>query len=306
MRILLFGKNGQLGRELESILASEGELLALSRDGDEKFCGNLLKPESIRKTILAFKPDVIFNAAAFTHVDLAETETEAAFAVNAKAPAVMAEASKAIEALLVHFSTDYVFDGTSAEPYQEDNTPNPINVYGLSKLEGEKAIRQTNCDHLIIRTGWVYSAHGTNFIKTILRLAQTKETLRVVDDQWGTPTSAAMLARISTKLALSAVYEHTSIKETYHVVPGGITNRFVFAQWIIESAHKMGAKNRLKLEEISPVKSKDYPLAASRPLHAALSNNKLKKILAETEIHHWKVEAEKVMRVLIKKLPNQK
>lgn len=256
MRILLTGSNGQVGWELQRTLAPLGEISALGRvELDLRDAGR------IRDAVRTVKPDVIVNAAAYTAVDKAEAEREPAFAVNAIAPGILAEEAKRAGAVLVHYSTDYVFDGTKGAPYVEEDVPNPINVYGASKLAGERAIAATGCRHLILRTSWVYGPRGSNFFLTMLRVARERRELRVVDDQIGAPTSSAAIA-----LATAQVLRPAALG-TYHLSAAGQVSWCGFARAILARA---GIAT-----PVSAIHTEDYPTAARRPRNSLLDNARL-------------------------------
>jgi dTDP-4-dehydrorhamnose reductase len=256
LKVLLLGKTGQVGRELTRTLVPAGELTALDRTQID-----LASPESIRAAVATAHPEVIVNAAAYTAVDRAESEESAAFAVNRDGPAVLAEEAAKHGALLVHFSTDYVFDGEKADPYAEDDTPRPLNVYGASKLAGERAIAAAGCRHLILRTSWVYGPHGSNFMRTILRAARERPELRVVDDQLGAPTSSLAIAR-----ATAQVLSHGG-EGLYHMSAAGKTSWCGFARAILARAG-LGTP-------VVPIRSEEYPAAARRPRNSLLDNSRL-------------------------------
>ncbi|HEX3371497.1 MAG TPA: dTDP-4-dehydrorhamnose reductase, partial [Candidatus Acidoferrales bacterium] len=238
--ILLIGNNGQVGRELNRMLPQLGEVKSVGREQLD-----LSNPEEIRSAIRAFRPQLIVNAAAYTAVDKAESEPELARAINAIAPAVMAEEAKTLGALLVHYSTDYVFDGTKTSPYAEDDPANPKNIYGKTKLEGELAIQASGASHLIFRTAWVYGTEGKNFLLTILRLATQREELKIVCDQTGAPTTSAEIARGTTKILSQMFAQGDQVSRVpdgngiFHMTAGGATTWFSFTQAILEHAHKM-------------------------------------------------------------------
>ena len=264
MKILLTGRNGQVGSELARALAPLGEVIAYDRTGLD-----LAVPDRIVAAMRLVKPDVVVNAAAYTAVDRAESERDAAHAVNAAAVAVLAEEARRAGALLVHYSTDYVFDGTKDAPYVEEDSTNPLNEYGRSKLAGENAIRSVGGPHLILRTGWVYAPRGKNFLLTILRLLHERNELRVVSDQIGTPTSASMLADLTVELLRS--HDKTSLGEAsgiYHVAPSGFTSWHGFAT-------EIARLERLDTVRIVPIASSEYPSAARRPLNSRLSTDKV-------------------------------
>jgi len=266
MKILLFGKDGQVGWELQRALACLGELHALGRPdadlGDE---------HRLRACVRAIEPDVIVNAAAWTAVDRAESEEEAAYAINARAPALLAEEAARMKSWLVHYSTDYVFDGRKDGAYTEDDLTNPLSAYGRSKAAGEEAIRASGARHLILRTGWVYG-RGANFARTMLRLAREREHLQVVADQFGAPTAADLLAD-ATALALHRL-DRDALSGTYHVVAGGRTSWHAYARHVVEEALAHGAPLRATLETILPIASADWPTPAARPANGTLDSSK--------------------------------
>jgi dTDP-4-dehydrorhamnose reductase len=271
MKILVTGCNGQVGFELGRTLLPLGEVFALSR---EQF--DLTNLESCRATIQEIKPDVIINAAAYTAVDKAETERKTAFLINEKAVAVLAEEAKKLNALLIHYSTDYIFDGTKDAPYNEGDETNPLNVYGESKLAGEKAIQQSGVDYLILRTTWVFASRGQNFVKSILRLAGEREELNIVADQIGAPTSARFIAETTAQILRQTQQERSSKtfkSEIYNLTNSGETSWHGFAEKIVELAkqQKIELKNRI----INPIPTSAYPTPAKRPLNSRLSTQKL-------------------------------
>ena len=274
MRILLLGANGQLGRELRQSLAPLGELVALDRHGNQGLCGDLGDAAGIANTLRELRPDLIVNAAAHTAVDRAESEPELAHAINAVAPGIMAEEAARLGSWLVHYSTDYVFDGTGNTPWRESDSPAPLNVYGRSKLAGERAIEASGCRHLILRTSWVYGRHGHNFIKTVLRLAAERDTLRIIDDQIGTPTSADLIAEVSAQ-AIAKARDNPDLGGLYHLVAGGDTSWYHYARRIVDEARARGMA--LTVEAIEPVATRDYPTPAARPLNSRLDTGKLRR-----------------------------
>ena len=223
MNILLLGKNGQLGWELQRSLAPLGRVTALDRHGADGLCGDLADLDGLAATVRAVEPQVIVNAAAYTAVDRAESEPDQAARINAQAPAVLARAAAASGALLVHYGTDYVFDGSGQTPWQEDDATGPLNAYGRTKRAGEQAIVQAGCAHLILRTSWVYAARGGNFAKTMLKLAQERDALKVIDDQIGAPTGADLLADVAAH-ALRQLAQQPALSGTYHVAAAGHTS----------------------------------------------------------------------------------
>ena len=220
MKILLLGKNGQVGWELQRALAPLGELVALDRQGGEGLCGDLADLDGLRQTIRSVSPNVLVNAAAYTAVDKAESEPERAELINAKASQVMAQEMLKLDGWLLHYSTDYVFNGGGVKPWKEDDLTGPLNHYGVTKLQGEKAIAQTGCKHLIFRTSWVYAARGANFAKTMLRLAAERDQLNVIADQFGAPTGAELIADV-TAHALRSAMNNPALAGVYHLAAAG-------------------------------------------------------------------------------------
>ncbi|MDQ2733498.1 MAG: dTDP-4-dehydrorhamnose reductase [Pseudomonadota bacterium] len=274
MKILLFGKNGQVGWELQRSLALLGEVVALDARSPAPLHADFRDPESLATIIRAVAPDVIINAAAYTAVDKAEAESELAFRINAEAPGVLAQAAAARSAWLVHYSTDYVFDGSGNAPWSEESVPKPLSVYGRSKLEGETLIRAAGCRHLIFRTSWVYAARGSNFAKTMLRLAAERAAISVIDDQVGTPTGAELLADL-TSLALRQVATRPELAGTYHAVASGETSWYGYAQHVIEFARRHGEPIRVAADAVRAIPTSSYPLPAQRPLNSRLDAGKL-------------------------------
>ncbi len=277
MRILLLGKNGQVGWELQRSLAPLGELISLDRHLLNGLQGDLSDPEALRATIRHLKPDVIVNAAAYNAVDKAESEKELAALINTQAVAVMADEALALNALLVHYSTDYVFSGEGDVPWKEDDPVAPLNQYGISKRAGEEAIVASGCSHLIFRTSWVYSVRGNNFAKTMLRLAREREALNVIFDQVGAPTGADLIADV-TAHAILKVRQSADLAGIYHLVAGGEVSWHGYASHVIEFARKIG--EQLKVTEVNPIESAAYPTPARRPLNSRLNTQKLRNNFA--------------------------
>jgi dTDP-4-dehydrorhamnose reductase len=298
VRILLTGKNGQVGAELATFLSRLGEVVALGRQQLD-----LAKPDDIRRAIREARPQIIINAAAYTAVDQAETDQAAARAINADAPAVIAEEAKKIGASIVHYSTDYVFDGTKRSPYDENDPPNPASVYGRTKLAGELAISESGAPHLIFRTAWVYATRGRNFLLTILRLASQREELRIVHDQIGAPTWCREIAR-----ATASVLEHLSqhgrdvstfpqVSGTYHMTAGGVASWCDFAQAILAEAskappslHWLGSAmsgRPLLARSVVPITTAEYPTPARRPAYSVLSNARLSRTFG-VQLPDWR------------------
>ena len=291
-KILLFGKNGQVGWELQRSLAPLGELIALHSTSTD-FCGDLNDFAGIQQTIRKIAPDIIVNAAAYTAVDKAESESKLAHRLNAQAPGVIAHEAKQLNAWLIHYSTDYVFNGHGDQPFVETDTTEPLNVYGKTKLEGEKNIQTSGCLHLIFRTSWVYSAYGNNFIKTILRLAQQRDKLTVVNDQIGSPTGAELIADI-TAFALLATKQKPEISGLYHLTASGNTSWYEFAKFILESAESANLPLKIKSKALQPIASSDFPSAAQRPFNSRLNSLKLAKTFDLT-LPAWQTGAKRAL-----------
>lgn len=277
MRILLLGKNGQVGWELQRSLAPLGEVLALDRHSTSH-CGDLSRPEQLAQTVLDFKPAFIVNAAAHTAVDKAESEPELAHCLNAQAPAALAKAAAQVGAWLVHYSTDYVFDGSGSHERQEGEGVGPLSVYGQTKHEGEKAIVASGCKYLIFRTSWVYGARGGNFAKTMLRLAQERDKLTVINDQHGAPTGADLIADV-TAHAMRRVLntQNISFSGVYHLVASGETTWHGYASHVITQARRIKADLPIKAVEVAPVPTSAFPTPAKRPLNSRLCTSKLQQ-----------------------------
>ena len=273
MKILLFGKNGQLGWELQRSLAPLGELVALDHDSRDGLCGDFTRPDGLADTVRRVAPQIVVNAAAYTAVDKAESAPELAQAINARAPAILAEEAARIGAWLVHYSTDYVFDGSGDKPRVETDPTGPLNVYGQTKLEGEHAVAK-NPLHLIFRTSWVYAARGENFAKTMLRLAQERDHLRVIADQIGAPTGAELLADV-TAHALRAAQSRPELAGLYHLAAGGETNWHTYAALVIDRARRAGRTVRIGPDGLEAIPTSAYPTAARRPLNSRLNTEKL-------------------------------
>ena len=273
MKILLLGKNGQVGWELQRSLAPLGEVIALDRSSRD-YCGDLSDLSGLAETIRHITPDVIVNAAAYTAVDKAESETELAQLINADAPAVLAQEAKRIGAWLIHYSTDYVFDGCGTVPWQETDATGPLGVYGATKLAGEQAIQNSGCQQLVFRTSWVYGARGNNFAKTMLRLAQERGSLTVINDQFGAPTGADLLADV-TAHAIRVAMLKPEMAGLYHLVAGGETTWHGFASFGIGFAQQHGHDLKSTVEKISPVATSAFPTPATRPGNSRLKTEKL-------------------------------
>ena len=275
MKILLLGCDGQVGWELQRSLQPLGEVVALdfqSRD----LAADFSKPDALAATVQAVKPDLIVNSAAHTAVDKAESEPELARRINADAPGVLARAAAASGAWLVHYSTDYVFDGSGDQPRGEDAPTGPLSVYGRTKLEGEEQIRASGCKHLILRTSWVYAARGGNFARTMLKLAGAKTELNVIDDQIGAPTGADLLADL-TALTVRAARAQPELAGTYHAVASGATSWHGYARLVIETARARGVPLALPSDALRPIPTSAYPTPAVRPLNSRLDTRKLRE-----------------------------
>lgn len=288
MSILLLGKNGQVGDALQNTLAPFGEVIALGRDQLD-----LVNLDQLSQMLYALSPRIIVNAAAYTAVDNAESESLLCYLINATVVDVLAQYAKAQNALLIHYSTDYVFDGNQTRPYLETDRTNPVNFYGQSKLAGEQIILESQCNALIFRTSWVVSAHGNNFIKTILRLAEMRDTLKVVNDQVGAPTSAAFIAEV-TALAIMSQRNKTIDSGLFHLTPSGSTNWYELALRVVERAKYRGFKTKLALDSIKAIPSSEYPLPAKRPSFSCLNTQKLGAAL-NLDFQNWAVGVDRIV-----------
>jgi dTDP-4-dehydrorhamnose reductase len=293
MKILLTGSNGQVGFELQKKLSALGEVIATDREELD-----LKDPDAIKKFIDQTKPDIIINPAAYTAVDKAESEPDLAFQINTLAPEVMASMAAELDIPLVHFSTDYVFDGLKKEAYVETDETNPQSIYGKTKCEGEEKIR-THEKHIILRTSWVFGVHGNNFLKTMLRLIQEKESLNIVADQWGAPASASMLSDVTSKI-VDTIFKNKNFNDygTYHVTSDGETNWQQYASLIAGELIKLNVNIKCGPDQIHPIVTSEYPTAAKRPLNSRLNCEKLKKTFV-LELPHWESEVKKVLREVI-------
>ncbi len=287
MKILLLGKNGQVGWELQRALQPLGEIIALdrTRDGAVGLCGDLGDIEELKKTVLEINPDVIVNAAAYTAVDDAEKNIELAELINSKAPRVLADLMAKSGGWLVHYSTDYVFDGSGSEPWRESDAAGPLNVYGQTKLSGEQAIQNSGCNYLIFRTSWVFASMGNNFAKTMIRLATERDSLGVIADQIGAPTGADLIADV-TAHALLASRSQPSVSGLYHLTASGQTSWHGYACFVIEQSRLMG--HNLSVKDINEVPSSEYRTPAQRPLNSRLECCKLRASFG-LDMPHWKI-----------------
>ena len=273
MKIVLFGKGGQVGWELQRALSPLGELVALDFDSTD-FSGDFTDPSGLAATLRQLRPDIIVNAAAHTAVDKAESEPGLARTINALAPGVLAQEAQALGAWLVHYSTDYVFDGSGVQAWKETDTPAPLSVYGRTKLEGEQLIQSSGCKYLIFRTSWVYAARGGNFAKTMLRLAQERERLTVIDDQVGAPTGAELLADV-TAHALRQVLLRPQDGGLYHLAAAGETSWNGYAKHVIDQAERAQPAIKIVAKEVLAVPSSAFVTAAVRPHNSRLDTSRL-------------------------------
>lgn len=292
MRILLTGGSGQLGFELRRSLALFGKLWAPGRDELD-----LARPERLAPAVLGFAPDLIVNAAAYTAVDRAEAEPALAEAVNAAAPAELASLAERLGATLLHFSTDYVFDGEGAGPYHEDAATRPLSVYGRSKRDGELAVMSDCSRHYVLRTSWVYGSVGGNFVKTMLRLAEQRDTLNVVHDQIGAPTAAMLIADVTALLVARLREGRVPPYGLYHLAAAGETSWHGFARAIVEEARRAGLDLKLRPAAIRAIPAADYPVVAERPANSRLDTHKLRAALG-IALPDWRYHLELVLQQL--------
>lgn len=296
MKILLFGKEGQVGWELQRSLSTVGDLVA-----SEQHELDFENPDDVRGWVRRHEPDIIVNAAAYTAVDQAESEPEKAHRINAEAVGVLAEEAHRLNAWLVHYSTDYVFDGEKNGPYEEGDLPNPLSVYGKTKLEGEAHIRDRHAKYMIFRTSWVFAARGKNFAKTMLRLAKERETLSVIADQHGAPTSAELIADVTALALHRAVHgSQPDLAGTYHLVARGETSWHGYAQYVVTVARERGIMLKTAPEEVYPIHTEAYPLPAKRPRNSRLNVSKLTSIFG-VHLPDWRNH----VRRLIEELASQ-
>lgn len=296
MKLLLLGANGQVGWELQRSLAPLGELICLSRASAD-FCGDFLNPTALAQTVHNIKPDVIINAAAYTAVDKAESDIASAYTVNADAPAAIAQAAHAVGARLIHYSTDYVFNGSGTKPWDEADTPAPLSVYGASKLQGEQAISASGVRHLIFRTSWVYAARGGNFAKTMLRLAKERDTLSVINDQIGAPTGADLLADI-TAHGISRLVSSDQLSGIYHLAAAGETTWHGYAQHVFAQARLLGVDLKCKAENVVEIPTSAYPTPAQRPLNSRLDCSKLKSTMS-VYLPDWQIGVNRMLNEIL-------
>ena len=307
MKILLFGKGGQVGWELQRSLAPLGELIALDHDSRD-YCGDFSNLAGLAETVRVLRPDLIVNAAAHTAVDKAENEPELASTLNALAPEVLALEAAKFGAWLVHYSTDYVFDGSGDTPWVETDAPSPLSVYGATKLVGEVLIAQANPRHLIFRTSWVYAARGGNFAKTMLRLAQERERLTVINDQFGAPTGADLLADVTAHAIRQVIQRQDSaapgdaISETraglYHLVASGTTTWFDYAKHVLAHAQLLQPATNIKATQVDPVPTSAFPTPAKRPFNSRLNTHKLQRTFGLT-LPAWQIGVNRMLAEIL-------
>ncbi|MDI5921001.1 dTDP-4-dehydrorhamnose reductase [Halomonas sp. LR5S13] len=293
MKLLLLGKNGQVGWELQRALEPLGDVVALDRHGQNSLIGDLADLDGLRATVRELNPDVIVNAAAYTAVDRAEEEHELTTLINAEAPAVLAEEARGLGALLVHYSTDYVFDGSGDEPWKESDTPGPVNHYGVSKLAGERRIQASGCRHLIFRTSWVYAARGGNFLATMARLIRERDALQVIDDQIGAPTGAELIADVTGHAIVQALGD-ASKEGLYHLAPAGEASWNGFATFIAKWLQVQGIAIQATPECIAPICTTEWPTPAQRPLNSRLDTTMLKRTFGLV-MPHWQNGVERTL-----------
>ena len=297
MKILLLGKNGQVGWELQRSLAPLGKVVACDTDSAPPWRADFSDRAGLAALVQRASPDLIVNAAAHTAVDKAEAEPELAFTINAEAVGVLAEAAAASRAWLVHYGTDYVFDGSGDTPRSEDASTGPLSIYGKSKLAGEELIRASGCRHLVLRTSWVYGARGDNFAKTMLRLARSRDALSVIDDQIGAPTGADLLADLTAHLVRMAI-ARPELGGTYHAVAAGATSWYGYAKHIIEFARRAGDSIRVAPDAIRAIPSSAYAQAAPRPKNSRLDTTRLRRTFG-LNLPPWQDGVERMLREIL-------
>ncbi|KQO23983.1 dTDP-4-dehydrorhamnose reductase [Acidovorax sp. Leaf76] len=296
MNILLFGKGGQVGWELQRSLSLLGSVTALDFDSTEH-CGDFSNTVGVVETVRALRPDVIVNAAAYTAVDKAESEPDFARTLNATTPGAIAQEAAKLGAWLVHYSTDYVFDGSGSRPWVETDAPAPLSVYGRTKLEGERRIAEAGAQHLILRTSWVYAARGGNFAKTMLRLAQERERLTVIDDQWGAPTGADLLADV-TAHAIRHLQQRPQDAGLYHCVAAGETTWNAYAKYVLAQAQIAQPAIEIKAKEVAPVPTSAFPTPAVRPHNSRLNTGKLQATFG-LQLPHWQAGVARMLAEIL-------
>ncbi len=299
-KILLLGKNGQLGWELQRALAPLGELIALDRQGTPELCGDLAQPEALAATVRQLAPQVIVNAAAYTAVDRAESEAPLAQQINGEAPGVLAREAARLGAWLVHYSTDYVFDGRGQQPWREDAPTAPLSVYGQTKRAGELAITASGARALTLRTSWVYAARGHNFARTMLRLARERNVLKVIDDQIGAPTGAELIADITAQLIPQLLHrpDSTRLAGTYHLAAGGETSWWGYARFVLQQAQEAGLALQAGPEQVVAMATADWPTPARRPLNSRLDTRKLQDTFG-LYLPHWQTGVTRMLQEIL-------
>lgn len=297
--ILVLGATGQIGWELQRSLAPLGEVAPLTRgwDSNRACCGDLADADGLRDAVHRIRPSIIVNAAAYTAVDSAESEPERARAVNTIAPGVLSELARKTGALFVHYSTDYVFDGSGDNPWHEDSLTAPLSVYGVTKRDGEDLVRASGAQHLIFRTSWVYAARGRNFARTMLRLAQEREQLSVVDDQWGAPTGADLIADV-TAHAIRQVLHRPECAGTYHLSAAGTTSWHGYTRFVIDTALTLKTDLVFKAKDVIAVPTIAFPTLARRPLNSRLNTTRLRDTFGLT-LPHWQVGVRRMLAEIL-------
>lgn len=297
MKILLFGCKGQVGWELQRSLAPLGELVALDSQGTDVLCSDFLDPQGVARTVRTVRPDAIVNAAAYTAVDKAEADADRATLVNATTPGAIAQAARDVGAWLVHYSSDYVFDGSGSRPWREDDAPGPLSVYGRTKLAGEQAIAAAHARHLVLRTSWVYAARGSNFARTMLRLARERERLTVIDDQFGAPTGADLLADV-TAHALRGLAAGRGAAGIYHVAAAGETTWNGYARFVVGKAQQLGEKLRASPEAVDRVPTSAFPTPARRPHNSRLDTARFREAFGLV-LPHWEQGVTRMLQEIL-------
>lgn len=295
--MLLFGKNGQVGWELQRALAPLGELIALDRRGQDGLCGDLANLAGLSETVRSLEPEIIVNAAAYTAVDRAESEAALTRLINADAPGVLAREAARLGAWLVHYSTDYVFDGSGDHYWREQDPVGPLNCYGRTKLEGELQIQESGCNNLIFRTSWVYGARGGNFAKTMLRLARERRRLTVIDDQIGAPTGAELLADV-TAHAMRVASQRPDVAGLYHLAAAGETSWHGYAAFVFDCARQQGQTLLVTADSLERIPTTAYPTPAARPKNSRLNTDKLRRTF-ELTLPHWQFGVERMLAEIL-------
>jgi len=298
MKILLLGKNGQVGWELQRSLQPIGDIIALNANSPE-YCGDLTNLAGLADTIQKVQPDVIVNSAAYTAVDKAQAEPELAKSVNALAPGVLAKEAFNINALLIHYSTDYVFDGKGQEPWTETDIAAPLNVYGETKLLGEQLIQNSGCQHIILRTSWVYGTRGKNFIKTMMQLAKERDSLSVIDDQSGAPTGADLIADITAHI-IPMAKSRAELSGLYHLVSAGETSWYRYACFVLDFVQKSGVSLKVAVDSIKAVPTDAFPTPAKRPYNSRLNTEKVQKTFS-LNLPIWQTGVQRALTEILDK-----